>query len=69
MRTRLAAGEQLARMYQEPGLTWLERQAQVAEELLAQRSGRRRTAQDHNRMDWETRTPLRLSAPPEVRRL
>ena len=37
MRTRLAAGEQLARMYQEPGLAWLERQAEVAEELVAQR--------------------------------
>ena len=37
MRTRLAAGEAVARMYQEPGLAWLERQAQVAEELVAQR--------------------------------
>jgi hypothetical protein len=37
MRTRLAAGEQVARMYQEPGLAWLERQAEVAEELVAQR--------------------------------
>jgi hypothetical protein len=27
MRERLAAGEQVARMYQEPGLAWLERQA------------------------------------------
>ena len=32
MRPRLAAGEQVARMYQEPGLAWLERQAEVAEE-------------------------------------
>jgi hypothetical protein len=37
MRLRLAAGEQVARMYQEPGLTWLERQAEEAEELVAQR--------------------------------
>ena len=35
MRERLAAGEQVARMYQEPGLAWLERQAEVAEELVA----------------------------------
>ena len=40
MRTRLAAGEQVARMYQEPGLAWLERQAEVAEELVAQRKRR-----------------------------
>jgi hypothetical protein len=37
MRERLAAGEQVARMYQEPGLAWLERQAQTAEELLSPR--------------------------------
>jgi hypothetical protein len=37
MRLRLAAGEQVARMYQEPGLAWLERQAEVTEELVAQR--------------------------------
>jgi hypothetical protein len=37
MRTRLAAGEQVARMYQEPGLAWLERQAEVAEDLAAER--------------------------------
>jgi hypothetical protein len=30
MRTRLAAGEAVARMYQEAGLAWLERQAEVA---------------------------------------
>ncbi len=40
MRQRLAAGEQVARMYQEPGLAWLERQAEVAEELVAQRKRR-----------------------------
>jgi hypothetical protein len=36
-RQRLAAGEEVPRMYQEPGLAWLERQAEVAEELVAQR--------------------------------
>ena len=30
-RQRLAAGEAVARMYQEPGLAWLERQAEAAE--------------------------------------
>jgi hypothetical protein len=37
MRERLAAGEEVARMYQEPGLAWLERQAEAAEDLLAKR--------------------------------
>jgi hypothetical protein len=37
MRKRLAAGEAVARMYQEPGLAWLERQAEVAEDLVAER--------------------------------
>ena len=37
MRQRLAAGEEVARMYQEPGLAWLERQTQAAEELIVQR--------------------------------
>jgi hypothetical protein len=37
MRERLAAGQEVARMYQEPGLAWLERQAQAAEELIIQR--------------------------------
>jgi hypothetical protein len=37
MRQRLAAGEQVARMYQEPGLAWLERQAETTEQLLAER--------------------------------
>jgi hypothetical protein len=37
MRQRLAAGEEVARMYQEPGLAWLERQAEAAEQLLAER--------------------------------
>jgi hypothetical protein len=42
MRERLTAGEQVARMYQEPALAWLERQAQVAEELVAERQPRKR---------------------------
>ena len=37
MRQRLTAGEQVARMYQEPRLAWLERQAEVAEGLVAKR--------------------------------
>ena len=37
MRQRLAAGEEVARMYQAPGLAWLERQAEVAEDLVAER--------------------------------
>jgi hypothetical protein len=37
MRQRLTAGEQMARMYQEPGLAWRKRQAELAEELIAQR--------------------------------
>ena len=38
-RQRLAAGEAVARMYQEPGLAWLERQAEAAEDLLAESAG------------------------------
>jgi hypothetical protein len=37
IRKRLAAGEAVACLYQEPGLAWLERQAEVAEELVAKR--------------------------------
>ena len=37
MRQRLGAGQEVARMYQEPGLAWLERQAEAAEDLLAER--------------------------------
>ncbi|MDQ3930507.1 MAG: hypothetical protein M3328_15360, partial [Chloroflexota bacterium] len=37
MGQRLAVGEQVARMYQEPGVAWLERQAEVAEDLVARR--------------------------------
>jgi hypothetical protein len=36
-RRSLAADEQVARMYQEPGLAWLERQAEVMEDLVAER--------------------------------
>ncbi len=39
-RQRLAAGEQVPRMYQEPGLAWLERQAEVAEDLVAEADAR-----------------------------
>ncbi len=46
MRMRLAAGEQVARMYQESGLAWLERQAEVAEELVPHR---KRTTENHPR--------------------
>jgi hypothetical protein len=44
MSRRLAAGEEVARMDQEPGLAWLERQAEVAEELVA---GRQAAARRH----------------------
>jgi hypothetical protein len=37
MRQRLTTGEVVARMYQEPGLAWLERQAEAAEVLLGER--------------------------------
>jgi hypothetical protein len=42
MRQRLAAGEEVARMYQEPGLAWLERQAEAAEDLITERQATRR---------------------------
>ena len=37
MHTRLAAGEQVAGMFQESGLAWRERQAHVMEDLIAER--------------------------------
>ena len=46
MRRRLAAGEEVGRMSQEPGLAWLERQAEVAEDLP---TTRRATDQQHDR--------------------
>jgi hypothetical protein len=39
MRRRLVAGEEVVRMYQEPGLAWLQRQAEIAEQLIRQREG------------------------------
>ena len=42
MRERLVADEEVARMYQEPGLAWLERQAEAAEQLLAERRADRK---------------------------
>jgi hypothetical protein len=68
MRQRLAAWEQVARMYQEPGLAWLERQAEVAEDLVAGAS-RQRTALGRDRRGGETRTPRRPSPTYEVRSL
>jgi hypothetical protein len=44
MGQRLTTGKQVARIYQEPGLAWLKRQAEVAEELVA---GRKRTAENY----------------------
>jgi hypothetical protein len=38
MRQRRAAGEQVARMDQEPGLAWRERQAEAAEQLLTEQA-------------------------------
>jgi hypothetical protein len=40
MRQRLAAGEQVARMYQEPGLAWLQRQTDSASRPATDRSVR-----------------------------
>jgi hypothetical protein len=37
MRQRLAAGEELVPMDQEAGLAWLERQAEVAVDVVAER--------------------------------
>jgi hypothetical protein len=42
MRKRLAAGEVVARMYQEPALAWLERQAEATEDLIAERQAAER---------------------------
>ena len=57
-RQRLAAGEQVARMYQEPGLAWLERH-RVAEEPP------RMVAAENTIMDGKgmrTRTPAPISS-------
>jgi hypothetical protein len=37
MRQHLAEGREVARMYQPDGLAWLERQAEVAEAIIATR--------------------------------
>jgi hypothetical protein len=55
MRQRLAAGEAVARMYQKPGLAWLERQAEVAEDLVAERHA---AADRPQRLTW-ARLPWR----------
>jgi hypothetical protein len=44
MRQGLAAGEQVARISQEPGLAWLERQEKAAVDLLAERQAGRESA-------------------------
>jgi hypothetical protein len=41
----VGAGEQVARMYQEPRLAWLERQAKVAEDPVAERQTATRHAE------------------------
>jgi hypothetical protein len=55
MRRRLAVGQEVARMYQEPGLAWLERQAEVAEDLVV---GRRAAAKAAPLMWRWPRRPL-----------
>jgi hypothetical protein len=40
MRGRLERGEPVARMYGPLGLAWLQRQAEIAEQLIRQREGR-----------------------------
>ena len=71
MRQRLAAGEQVARMYQQPGPAWLERQAEAAEQLLAERRPTTRTVRSCRAIQSRLPRPriLALSAhdPAEVR--
>lgn len=59
MRQRLAAGEEVARMYQEPGLAGWSARQRSPRSWSRSGSERERTAQDHDRMGWETRTPVR----------
>jgi hypothetical protein len=66
MRKRLAAGEAVARMYQEPGLAWLERQAEVAEELVAQRKAHQGADGPMHQSHDHTTRPVR-STPPRGR--
>jgi hypothetical protein len=61
MRRRLAAGEHAARMYQEPGLAWLERQAEVAEELVAQRKPTTENRQSHDGIGGDSNSTSRVS--------
>ena len=61
MRLRLAAGEQVARTYQKPGLAWLERQAEVAEDLVAERQAAGSATADVD-MAHDGRCPVRISA-------
>src|SRR5688572_14987950 len=50
MRKRLAAGEDVARMYQEPGLAWLERQQRSPRSWSRSGSEGQRTGQDYDPM-------------------
>jgi hypothetical protein len=63
MRERLVADEQVARMYQEPGLACLEPQAEVAEELVALR---KRTAENRPRTCPHGLGDSNYGLPPEV---
>jgi hypothetical protein len=56
MHQRLAASEEVAHMYQEPGLAWLERQAEVADSRVSGCTTRQRVTQPRER--WG----LRLTA-------
>ena len=60
MRERLAAGEQVARMYQEPGLAWLERQAQTAEALITERRTKGSTSTNPRRRRRPAPSPSSL---------
>jgi hypothetical protein len=42
MRQRLTQGQTMARMYQPDGLAWLERQADIAEAIIAARQAPQR---------------------------
>jgi hypothetical protein len=42
MRQRLAAGQEVARMYQADGLAWLERQAEIAQAIVTDRQASNR---------------------------
>ena len=57
MRQRLAAGEQVARMYGSRGWPGWSAKPRSPRSWLRSGSGRRRTAQEHDRMGGETRIP------------